>query len=101
MNSVHHDWPRRARRVGWAAGEVSLTAARRASPRRALRGSRAFAGRGVPLTVRSGGPDEVAKLYERSFVLVRPDGRVAWRGDDLPQDPAALVDTVRGGSHTP
>ncbi|MFI5618747.1 FAD-dependent monooxygenase [Streptomyces sp. NPDC051567] len=57
---------------------------------------RAFAGRGVPLTVRDGGDGEVAKLYERSFVLVRPDGHVAWRGDDLPRDPVAFVDTVRG-----
>ncbi|MFD7661820.1 FAD-dependent monooxygenase [Streptomyces sp. NPDC059788] len=57
---------------------------------------RAFAERGVPLTVHGGGPEEVAKLYERSFVLVRPDGHVAWRGDELPRDPAAFVDTVRG-----
>ncbi|MFF5563818.1 FAD-dependent monooxygenase [Streptomyces sp. NPDC012623] len=57
---------------------------------------RAFAERGVPLTVRGGGDEEVAKLYERAFVLVRPDGHVAWRGDELPCDPVALVDTVRG-----
>ncbi|MEV0926337.1 FAD-dependent monooxygenase [Streptomyces spongiicola] len=57
---------------------------------------RAFAERGVPLTVHRGGDPEIAKLYERSFVLVRPDGHVAWRGDDLPGDPVALVDTVRG-----
>jgi hypothetical protein len=29
-------------------------------------------------------------------VLVRPDGHVAWRGDDLPDDPLGLVDRVRG-----
>nr|WP_311137751.1 hypothetical protein [Streptomyces sp. I6] len=57
---------------------------------------RAFAERGVPLTVHQGGDPEIAKLYERSFVLVRPDGHVAWRGDDLPGDPVTLVDTVRG-----
>ncbi|MFD3357368.1 FAD-dependent monooxygenase [Streptomyces fradiae] len=57
---------------------------------------RAFAERGVPLTVRSGGAEEVAKLYERSFVLVRPDGHVAWRGDALPRDAGALADIVRG-----
>ncbi|MDH2387867.1 FAD-dependent monooxygenase [Streptomyces sp. HNM0663] len=57
---------------------------------------RAFAERGVPLTVRYGGDGEVAKLYRRSFVLVRPDGHVAWRGDELPGDPAAFADTVRG-----
>ncbi|MEU2915966.1 FAD-dependent monooxygenase [Streptomyces massasporeus] len=57
---------------------------------------RAFAERGVPLTVHQGQDTEIAKLYARSFVLVRPDGHVAWRGDDLPGDPMALVDTVRG-----
>ncbi|MFI1865266.1 aromatic-ring hydroxylase C-terminal domain-containing protein [Streptomyces jumonjinensis] len=50
----------------------------------------------MPLTVRNGGGGEIAKLYERSYVLVRPDGRVAWRGDDPPRDPAAFADTVRG-----
>ena len=29
-------------------------------------------------------------------VLVRPDGHVAWRGDALPDDAAALIDLVRG-----
>ncbi|MGW6445905.1 cytochrome P450 [Lentzea sp. NPDC055074] len=58
----------------------------------------AFAARGVPLSVRRSDDDELAKLYERSFVLVRPDGHVAWRGDALPDDPAALADTVRGAS---
>ncbi|OIK00787.1 FAD-binding monooxygenase [Streptomyces sp. MUSC 14] len=57
---------------------------------------RAFAGRGVPLTVHAGAGGAAAALYERSFVLVRPDGHVAWRGDRLPDDPAAFVDTVRG-----
>ncbi|MFD4637159.1 FAD-dependent monooxygenase [Lentzea sp. NPDC058436] len=57
----------------------------------------AFAARGVPLTVH-GGAEDLVKLYERSFVLVRPDGHVAWRGDALPDDPATLVDTVRGAN---
>ncbi len=39
---------------------------------------------------------EIAKLYERAFVLVRPDGHVAWRGDTLPSDAGALIDKVRG-----
>ncbi len=37
-----------------------------------------------------------AALYERRLVLVRPDGHVAWRGNDAPADPLALVDRVRG-----
>jgi hypothetical protein len=31
------------------------------------------------------------------MVLVRPDGHVAWRGDDLPKDCQALIDRIRGG----
>ncbi|WP_424216439.1 FAD-dependent monooxygenase (plasmid) [Streptomyces sp. BI20] len=57
---------------------------------------RAFAARGVPLRVRAGGDPAVAKLYERAWVLVRPDGHVAWRGDHLPTTPGTLADTVRG-----
>jgi hypothetical protein len=37
-------------------------------------------------------------LYERKLVLVRPDGSVAWRADELPKNPAALIDTVRGAA---
>jgi 2-polyprenyl-6-methoxyphenol hydroxylase-like FAD-dependent oxidoreductase len=56
----------------------------------------AFAGRRVPLEITVCKDAEIAELYERPFVLVRPDGHVAWRGYDLPADPSRLVDTVRG-----
>src|SRR4029453_17703713 len=36
------------------------------------------------------------RLWERPLVLVRPDQHVAWRGDDSPADPAAVVRRVRG-----
>ncbi len=39
---------------------------------------------------------DIANLYERAYVLVRPDGHVAWRGDRLPDDPDAVIDRVRG-----
>ena len=39
---------------------------------------------------------KIAALYERKLVLVRPDGHVAWRGDDVPGNAAALIDQVRG-----
>ncbi|MDO9403783.1 MAG: FAD-dependent monooxygenase [Polaromonas sp.] len=56
----------------------------------------AAAERGVPLSVVDIGEPELAKLYERRLVLVRPDGHSAWRGDALPEDAMALVDIVRG-----
>jgi 2-polyprenyl-6-methoxyphenol hydroxylase-like FAD-dependent oxidoreductase len=39
---------------------------------------------------------EVARLYERRLVLVRPDGHVAWRADAMPSQPSAVIDKVRG-----
>jgi 2-polyprenyl-6-methoxyphenol hydroxylase-like FAD-dependent oxidoreductase len=51
---------------------------------------------GVPFDVARIDHAEARALYERAFVLVRPDGQVAWRGDALPDDPRALIDTVRG-----
>jgi 2-polyprenyl-6-methoxyphenol hydroxylase-like FAD-dependent oxidoreductase len=55
-----------------------------------------FARRAVPLTVTTIMDPAIGQLYERRLVLVRPDGHVAWRSDDLPADPLALADRVRG-----
>jgi 2-polyprenyl-6-methoxyphenol hydroxylase-like FAD-dependent oxidoreductase len=41
---------------------------------------------------------EIAAVYERKLVLVRPDGHVAWRGDECPADAATIVDRVRGSA---
>lgn len=59
---------------------------------------RAFAARGVPLTVTTLHEPSVLEHYERQLVLVRPDGHVAWRSDLLPDDPAALAERVRGAA---
>jgi 2-polyprenyl-6-methoxyphenol hydroxylase-like FAD-dependent oxidoreductase len=56
----------------------------------------AFADRKVPLETTICNDAKTAKLYEYPFVLVRPDGHVAWRGNDLPSDASQLVDIVRG-----
>jgi 2-polyprenyl-6-methoxyphenol hydroxylase-like FAD-dependent oxidoreductase len=52
--------------------------------------------RGIPLTVREVDQADVCDLYAARLVLVRPDGYVAWRGDDLPADVEALVGAVCG-----
>jgi flavin-dependent monooxygenase StaC len=57
---------------------------------------RAFADRRVPLGTTVCRDQRTAELYEYPFVLVRPDGHVAWRGNDLPSDASWLVDKVRG-----
>jgi hypothetical protein len=57
---------------------------------------RDFAERKVPLTTVSLGDPAIRTLYERSLVLVRPDGHVAWRGNTGPADPIELADRVRG-----
>ena len=52
--------------------------------------------RGVPMTFHRIVEPQIASLYERKFVLVRPDGHVVWRGDSIAHDAAALIDVVRG-----
>ncbi len=52
----------------------------------------------VPLRVLVLTDDTIASAYEAPFVLVRPDGHVAWRGESIPGDGRDLIDAVRGGS---
>ena len=52
--------------------------------------------RGVPMERVALDRPDIARLYGKALVLVRPDGHVAWRGDALPPDPLRLVDRVRG-----
>ena len=53
---------------------------------------------GMPLTVAAIDEPDAAALYGRRLVLVRPDGHVAWRGDELPENTGALLDRVRGAT---
>lgn len=46
-------------------------------------------------TLRLDRPD-LCGLYERNLILVRPDQHVAWRGNALPKDSAALLKHVSG-----
>ena len=51
---------------------------------------------GLPLAVHDIVDPAIALLYERHLVLVRPDGHVAWRGDETPHDANALIEAIRG-----
>jgi len=52
--------------------------------------------RGMPLEVIRLDEPDAKPAYERRLVLVRPDGHVAWRGDAVPANADAVIDTVRG-----
>ena len=56
----------------------------------------AAAARSVPLAVLDIQPDERTSVYGEALVLSRPDLHVGWRGNALPDDPAALVDLLCG-----
>jgi len=56
----------------------------------------AAAARAVPLQVVDIANPHIERLYEKKLVLVRPDGHVAWRGDEGPANALTLIDVVRG-----
>jgi 2-polyprenyl-6-methoxyphenol hydroxylase-like FAD-dependent oxidoreductase len=58
----------------------------------------AAAARGLPLAAMAIADDDAARCYERSLVLVRPDGHVAWRADEPPRDAGPVIDKVRGAA---
>jgi hypothetical protein len=59
---------------------------------------RVAAARKVPCRVVDVVDDRIKTLYERTLVLVRPDGHVAWRSDEPPAAPHWLVSRVSGHS---
>jgi 2-polyprenyl-6-methoxyphenol hydroxylase-like FAD-dependent oxidoreductase len=56
----------------------------------------AAAGMSVPLEIVHVAQPDVANVYDRRFVLVRPDGHVAWRAEALPEDAGTLLAQVSG-----
>ena len=54
---------------------------------------------GLPLTVLQVDESHIREVYDRRFVLVRPDQHVCWRGDRVPADSARIWDVVRGASN--
>jgi 2-polyprenyl-6-methoxyphenol hydroxylase-like FAD-dependent oxidoreductase len=51
---------------------------------------------GLPLAVHSFDIPQLSHTYNTQLVLVRPDGHVAWRSDDVPGDAQLVLDVVRG-----
>jgi hypothetical protein len=54
--------------------------------------------RNVPLKVLDIDRPDTAIFNGGGLVLSRPDQHVAWRGDEVPADPLALIDRVRGAA---
>lgn len=50
----------------------------------------------MPLDIVCVNDPEVISTYEKRYVLVRPDGHVAWRSDAMPDDPTTILETVAG-----
>lgn len=57
---------------------------------------KAFEALGAPLTVHHFDDPALLRVYERRLLLVRPDLHVAWRGDRVPDDAAAVAARVTG-----
>ncbi len=55
-------------------------------------------GVGMPFEVVALDEPKVRETYELPFVLVRPDGHVAWRGDAMPGNTVEVIDKVRGAA---
>ncbi|MDA4848519.1 FAD-dependent monooxygenase [Hoeflea poritis] len=51
---------------------------------------------GIPFEVLLVDQPDIANIYDRRFVLVRPDGHVAWRNEHLPLDPSFVLEKVVG-----
>ena len=52
----------------------------------------------IPLEVLRLARPDLRPVYERNYLLVRPDQHVAWRGDALPGDTATLLRQIIGRS---
>jgi hypothetical protein len=50
----------------------------------------------VPIRVVPIREPHLVRLYEKRFVMVRPDQHVCWRGDRIPDNCTSVIDTVRG-----
>lgn len=61
---------------------------------------RAALDRAMPLEVLALDEPDAIDLYQKRFVLVRPDGHVAWRGDALPSSADEFVRRISGNQES-
>jgi 2-polyprenyl-6-methoxyphenol hydroxylase-like FAD-dependent oxidoreductase len=54
----------------------------------------------IPVRVASHSDHRVRELYPKKMTLIRPDGHVAWRGDDLDQPAGAILSVATGRGPT-
>jgi hypothetical protein len=59
--------------------------------------AKAAQGRGLPLAIVDRPESEIRDLYGADLALIRPDQIVAWRGNRVPEDPAAVLARLTGG----
>ncbi len=55
----------------------------------------------LPLDVLDVECGEIRAPYRHKLLLSRPDQHVAWRADEPPADPEALIDLIRGAVRRP
>ncbi len=55
----------------------------------------------IPLDILRLDRPDLLPVYQRNFLLVRPDQHIAWRGDLLPQDASAMLGLVAGREPMP
>lgn len=92
-----HAWVRRGvSTLDWYDGAHYVLVCSEAEASAAQVFDAAFGDCGVPFKVALLREPVARRLYERSLVLVRPDGHVCWRSDAPAQDIAALVRKVTG-----
>jgi hypothetical protein len=54
--------------------------------------------RGVPLTLVDIDPNRADGLFTHRLLISRPDQHVAWRANEPPASPLALIDRLRGAA---
>jgi 2-polyprenyl-6-methoxyphenol hydroxylase-like FAD-dependent oxidoreductase len=57
--------------------------------------------RGVPLAICDCASEEARDLYQADLVLVRPDQHIAWRANNMPQEPNEIIARLVGARGGP